>query len=805
MPFWYNHAMKSLNTTRSFCLLVAITVTLSLSGKTDSDALTIAVPRERLPAEKTAAKELSDYLGKMMGRRVAVVSEDKAPGAAAIHLGATAFAKSQIPDLGTFGKEEWAVLAKDGVLVLAGGRPRGTLYAVYHYLEDVAGVHWLTPVTDHVPTHKDLPLPKGVLRGKPAMPYRDIYTVPGTDGQRFLARNRMNVSSVEYGGGKVFGGAGASHTLYTNMGGPDEIRRLFKEHPDWFPLIDGKRTCHLERADGRSQSQLCLTNPELRRYWTEKLRARIRADRASCRKTGQDFPLYYAIDQNDSYDGFCRCATCREIFEREGSNAGILLDFANFVAAELEGEAPDALFAMMALHSTEKPPKALKARRNVVIRLCDTTSNMVHPWTAAENAPHLSNLREWTKHADAIAMWDYSVTYWAPSVVNLPTPSERTFAPDIRLLRDSKGAGFFFEHENPIAADMRDLKVWIEIKLAENPDLDDRKLIETFTDLYYGPEAGAAIRRYRDLLGAAADKAGASVRWFPNLSDYAFLDAKAIGAFYALRKEAMHAVRADPERTMRVANAFSSLDRYYLLRAASLRRQADKAGTDVELPDWNDVAERYRLVFEGEKVRRGYSAKDAAEERAVTGLFEYLDKAKELPVPEVFKDVPRDALHLFPATFAIRYSSAIEFMSDSDSPAGTAVAANMALAKKNDQPGYRLENYAWPLRCAVWPTMVGTERCSPQDLPAEQPKGYRWYRLGARFKLTAESKVTVCPGFYIPLDGVISDNSELGQAYEVWISLKIVGPDIWKTRKVTESTVFMVDQVAVIRKTLNGV
>ena len=64
------------------------------------------------------------------------------------------------------------------------------------------------------------------------------------------------------------------------------------------------------------------------------------------------------------------------------------------------------------------------------------------------------------------------------------------------------------------------------------------KLVETFTDLYYGPEAGAAIRRYRDLLGEAADQAGASVRWFPNLSDYAFLDASRVGAFYALRDEA---------------------------------------------------------------------------------------------------------------------------------------------------------------------------------------------------------------------------------------------------------------------------
>ena len=777
---------------------------LAFPGRTDADLLTVAVPRDRIPAEKTAARELTEYLGKMTGRRVVVVDEGKA-GKADIHLGATAFAKAQVPGLGAFGKEEWTVLVRDGALVIAGGRPRGTLYAVYHYLEDVAGVHWLTPVSDHVPAHQELPRPAADLRGKPAMPYRDIYDVPGADGQRFLARNRMNVSSTEYGGGKVFGGAGSSHTLYTNLGGPDEIRRLFKEHPDWFPLIDGRRTCHLERADGQSQSQLCLTNPELRRYWVAKLRARIQADRAGCRRTGADCPLYYAIDQNDSYDGFCRCPACREIFEREGSNAGILLDFANYVAAELEGEAPDARFAMMALHSTEKPPKTLKARRNVVIRLCDTTSNMVHPWTAAENAPHLANLREWTRHADAIMMWDYSVTYWAPSVVNLPTPAERTFAPDIRLLRDSKGAGFFFEHENPIAADMRDLKVWLEIKLVENPDLDDRQLVETFTDLYYGPEAGAAIRRYRDLLGEAADQAGASVRWFPNLSDYAFLDAPRVGAFYALRAEAVRAVRGDSERTMRVANAFSSLDRLYLLRAAVLRRQAEKAGAEVALPDWDAVAERYRLVFEGEKARRGYTAKSAAEERAVKGLFDYLDKAKDLPVPEIFREVPRDALRLIPASFAIRHSSVIEFVPAPDSPAGTAVAANMALAKKNDRPGYRIENYAWPLRCAVWPTMAGTEKCSPQDLPAEQPKGYRWYRLGDRFKLTAESKVTVCPGFYIPLDGVISDNSELGQEYEVWISLKILGPDIWKTQKATEETIFAVDQVAVVRKTLNGV
>lgn len=786
---------------------VALSAVVALAGdcsELSAEALTVVVSKDRLQAEKTAAAELADYLFRMTGRKVSVVGEDRAPASSCIHLGATAFAKAQVPDLAHFGKEEWTILPRDGSLIIAGGRPRGTLYGVYHYLEDVCGVRWLTPVTDHVPKHKILPMPGRDLRGKPAMPYRSVYHVPGENGIRFMARNRMNVTSSAYGGGKVFGGACEAHTMYPNLGGPDEIRRLYKEHPEWFPLIDGKRYCHVERANGASQSQLCLTNPELRRYWVEKLRVRIRADREEAERTGRDCPLYYAIDQNDSYDAFCRCPSCKAIIDREESNAGLLLDFANFVAAELENEAPDARFSMMALSSTEKPPKFLKARRNITVRLCDTTSNMLHPWTHPDNARHLGNLKGWTEHADSITMWDYQVTYWTPSVVNLPTPAERTFAADIRMLRDSKGEGFFFEHENPIAADLRDLKVWLEFKLVGNPDLDDKALVKTFTDLYYGPQAGATIRRYRDRLGKLADETKASVKWFPVLSDYGFIDAAFMLECYKLRAEAIHAVRGDAERTLRVGNAFSSLDRLYLLRAAAFRRQLEKKGVATELPDFNAVAERYRLVFAGEKASRGYDAADAAEKRAVTGLFEYADKARDLPVPAIFKDVPRDALFLFPATFANTYSPGIAFVTDVETVAETAVTANMSLVLKNEKKGFAFKDYHWPFRCAIWPTTKGTECCDLQGLPDGQPKGYHWYRVGDRFKLTADSKLMLCPGYFIPLDGVISDNSELGQEYEIWVSVKVGGPDIWASRTLSPETVFFVDQVAVIRKTCNG-
>ena len=764
----------------------------------------VVVPADRILAEKTAAEELVAYVAKATGGKLAVVSEDKAPAGPAIHLGATAFARKAVPDLDRFGDEEWTVKTVGGSLVIAGGRPRGVLYGVYHFLEDVVGVRWLTQLAEYVPSRPQLNIEGLDLRGRPAMPYRSIYIMPGKGASAFLARNRMNVGGAKYGGGSNFGGSGDCHTLYTNLGDTNEIRRLYKEHPDWFPLMDGKRKCDVGRANSAAQSQLCLTNPGLRRHWIEKMRERIRADRARAEKAGVPPPRYYAIDQNDCYDGFCKCPACAEIAAREESNAGILLDFANHVAEALEQEAPGAMFQMMALHSTEKPPKFLKGRANVTIRLCDTTSNLLVPWTDPQNAKHFDNLKAWVGHADSISMWDYQITYGAAAAVCQPTPAERTFAADIRMLRDCKGDGFFFEHECPVAADMRDLKVWLEFKLVENPDLDGAKLVREFTDLYYGPAAGAEVRKYRDILGAAADAAKARVGWFPSLSNYAFITAETLLACYRCRDAALAAVRGDAERTARVEHAFMSIDRYYLSRAVAMRRQMEKSGSSAALPAVQDVADRYRRVFDREAAARGLDARTDGRKKAIDEFFSFVDKARELPVPARFKDVPKDALFLVPATFASTWYRGMKFVDDSSSPAGRALTANMGLVKKNPHEAYPMSAYNWPLKSTVWPTMEGTKSSVFGELPGKQPEGYHWYLVGKDLKLKPESVVSLWRGAYVPLDGVVCDNSELGQKYDVYASVKIEGGDVYATGKATPDTVYYVDQVAVVRKTLNS-
>jgi len=779
-------------------VLLALSSVLLLAAQ--AAPVRIAVPADRLPSELTAANELVAYLEKATGAKAEIVSEEKASGAS-IHLGATRFAKEAVPDLASFGDEEWTVRSAKGKLVIAGGRPRGVLYGVYHYLEDVYGVRWLTQVAEVVPSGQPLKLDGLSLRGKPAMPYRAIYSMAGTGVSRFLARNRMNVQGAEWGGGKVFGGSSECHTMYPNLGGPDEIRRLYKEHPDWFPLIDGKRYCHVERANSGAQSQLCLTNPELRAYWVAKLRAFIERDYAAAAKAGVPPPMYYAIDQNDCFDGFCQCDGCRALAVREGSNAGILLDFANHVAEQLETAAPKSRFQMMALHSTEKPPKFMKARKNVTIRLCDSTSNEVVPWNDPQNAKHFANVRDWCDHAGAISMWDYQITYGVSSVVALPTPNERTFGTDIRLMRDHNGDGFFFEHENVIHADMRDLKVWLEFKLVENPDLDANRLIDEFARLYYGP-AAPSVLAYRAELAAAADAGKAHVSWFPSVTSYAFITAPVVQKMFELRREALAAVAGDAELKARVEHAFLSLERYVIVRYAALKRQFEAAGKSMK--PVAAFSAHYARVFDRETEVRGCKADAVSRKSAVEELQKFAELSCELPVPEQFRKVPSDALFLIPAAFSRTWYNGMAFVDDPESPAKRVLTANMDKVLAHPHKYYPLSAYDWPLQCQILGTKDDDRRFRLKGFPSEQPKGYHWYKLAENVRLTQKSTLSIWNGFRLGLDGVVSDNSEIGQLYDIYASVKIEGGDVYKTGKAAAGLVYFFDQAAAVRKTKNA-
>ena len=132
---WRSGRWASLGTMLAVTL-PAGAATLAVDGKAKATIVTGASPTL---AEQTAVKELAAYLGKVTGGTFAVTTEAKAPKQGVrVHVGQTAFAKEQGIDAAKLGPEEWVMRTVGNDLILTGGRPRGTLYAVYRCLAELS-------------------------------------------------------------------------------------------------------------------------------------------------------------------------------------------------------------------------------------------------------------------------------------------------------------------------------------------------------------------------------------------------------------------------------------------------------------------------------------------------------------------------------------------------------------------------------------------------------------------------------------------------------------------------------------------
>src|SRR6266540_1302184 len=124
-------------------------------------------------AEKHAAEELAATLETISGAKFEVREAIDAPSAAII-VGPGPLAAKYFPGvaLAGFGQEQLTIRTKGRRLLLAGGRPRGTLYAVYRFLQDQLGVRWWTPWATTVPKKSSLSIPDLNIDAKPAFEYR---------------------------------------------------------------------------------------------------------------------------------------------------------------------------------------------------------------------------------------------------------------------------------------------------------------------------------------------------------------------------------------------------------------------------------------------------------------------------------------------------------------------------------------------------------------------------------------------------------------------------------------------------------
>jgi len=503
--------------------------------------------------ERHAANELATYIKKVVGEAPSIRIQSKIPAnRAAIVVGQGASAKEIAPDVdwGKLGWEEVVVRTKGNKLLLAGGRPRGTLYAVYRFLSEQCGIRWYAPWAEKVPTNKNLTVKDLNVREKPAFEARDPFWYAAFDAD-WAARNYSNSMHSRLDdkrGGKVTY-EGFVHTFYVLV--PPE--KYFKDHPEWYSLINGKRT--------GNWVQLCLTNQELRDFVVEQVRDRLRKNPKV---------NIVSVSQNDCL-GPCECDRCKEIDQREGSHAGSLIDFVNYIAAKIAPEFPDVAIDTLAYQYTRSAPKNIKPLPNVIVRLCSIECNFAEPLTGPSNAAFAKDIIDWSRLTNRIYIWNY-VTNFAHYVQ--PHPNWFHDGPNIRFFRDHGVKGLFEQGAyQSFGSEMAEMRAWVEAQMLWNPDLDDKKLIDEFLSGYYG-KAAKPIKQYLELLTKEAKDVYTGCYTPPTAP---FLRFEVLAKAEQLWSQAAEAVKGNPDLEFRVRIGRLPLKYVWLSCWQSLRRECLKA------------------------------------------------------------------------------------------------------------------------------------------------------------------------------------------------------------------------------------
>ena len=442
----------------------------------------VVLPAAPTPAEQRAAAELADVLGQIDGHPHPVATNTPPPGVAILLR----------PDA-ALGPEQYRLRAEAGRLVIAGGRPRGLLYGVYGLLADHLGCRWYTRDVARIPRQADPGVPADLDEiSAPRFEYREVYWSEAQDGD-WAARNRINSSHArleERHGGRVRYGPFV-HTFDKIL----PVAKYYESHPEYYSLIGGRRL--------RERPQLCLSNPEVLALTIETVRRWI-AEQPEAR--------IFSVSQND-WGHPCECPACKAIDDAEGSHAGSLLTFVNAVADAIAAEHPGVAIDTLAYQYTRKPPRTIRPRPNVIVRLCSIECCFAHPLAACpepSNRSFVEDLAGWSRLTQRLYVWDYTTDF---AHYLLPFPNLRSLDENLRTFAGNGVAGVFEQGActRGGGAELADLRSWLLAQLLWDPRRDGAALAREFVAGVYGP-AAPAVQRYLDLREAARARAGNHVR-----------------------------------------------------------------------------------------------------------------------------------------------------------------------------------------------------------------------------------------------------------------------------------------------------
>ena len=508
----------------------------------------------------TAAEKLQGYLERICGVKLPLVSDETPAAEKEILVGRTN-REDGIVALDRSGfTEETACYFTDGErLVIAGGDGRGTLYAVYEFLKRELGCRWYTDTLTVVPPADAVRIsPAARYVYTPRLQYRKTDWISTRDAEYCLA-NHINANDCTADrtlGGAVRYTGGFGHTLTSTF---CSAKKYFADHPEYFALYRGKRT----------PKQLCLTNPDVLSLVIGEVREILEAH--------PDAQIV-SLTQGDTLRSFCQCEKCRAVDKANGSHAGTMISFVNAVAETFAQDHPHLKFDTFAYRYTRTPPKKVRPRDNVIVRLCSIECCFAHPLDTPRdplNTRFCRDIRQWAAICDNLFLWDYTTNYWQYLG---PFPNFGVIQPNMRFFVANHARGVYEEGNYQAAecdAEFAGLRCYLLSRLLYDPDCDYNAEMDGFLRAYYG--AGwENIRAYIDLTTARTGTRGRHMIIYHNMNDGTVLSLSGaqVARCDALWRNAEALCRDDAERERVRRSALSW--RYW--KACNLRGEFSRVG-----------------------------------------------------------------------------------------------------------------------------------------------------------------------------------------------------------------------------------
>ena len=352
---------------------------------------------------------------------------------------------------------------------IIGGSPYGALFAVQDFLERYLGVRWLMPgeIGEHIPKHKTISIPRHEVKEESAFFSRQLsgrsfrYKSIST----FLLRQRMH--------GRM--------SFHHNRLRLFPASKYVKTHPDFYPVLNGKRYLPTSDRDYR---------------WQPNLRAKGIVEEA-VKNICEYFAKHpdadsYSLGMNDSHawdDSVMKAPDARRNSLGRIDLSDYFFAWANRVAEGVLARYPDKWFGCLAYNELVDPPKKVRVHPRILPYVCFDRMYWADP---ALRRVDMNRTRSWMKRAQRLAWYDY---IYGDEFYLAPRFYPHLMAEYVRFAHEN-GVVAYYAEAYPMPKWIEGPKLYVFLRLLWNPYLDVDATLDEWYRVAVGDRAAPFLAKY---------------------------------------------------------------------------------------------------------------------------------------------------------------------------------------------------------------------------------------------------------------------------------------------------------------------